>query len=268
MAEYAYERKKLKDLPEPLILPVGFPFQGQLQRECEIKGLPLKTRRKLGRILQAQKIDLHAVSSCILEDCLVRVGPYRAGEKPIETAILDQLPIVDREFICWMAVMENYRPPYDEFALREIPAECIICGHREHIEYDPWRHTGAYIVGPEYWELGEASISYQFTFMDQEHRAIVPTGLSEKAMSGSDDPTENIAKYISQVVIEVDGKPSPYRKAFIEEQPFFWVDRLFKACNLDPKPGIDSSWEMDCPKCGNKISEVVSFIPFLFPRGD
>ena len=259
---YSYTSTTLRQMP-PDTLPIGLPIGGEIHKHYKARGLSLKARRAVGKILNKDSVDFYNLTHTILDETVESLGPF-SSRKDFPPKLLDMLSSIDREYICWMVVLENYRPPYDDLLVRNVNFKCTTCGHPDVGRHDPWDLI-VNNVDPKSWQVEGSQIRYPFDHLGKGYLATLVTGRIEYSLSTEQgEMEERMAKLLPQLIVaDAAGVPQPFTFEFLENQNFIFSDRLYRSLSLDPKPGLDPELSFTCPKCRQVQKEMSSFLPFL-----
>jgi hypothetical protein len=181
----------------------------------------------------------------------------------LDDQILNVMPAIDRDYVCWMAILENYREPYREHGLRKVPISCE-CGYSGDGNLDAWT-IKCVEIDPKFWTVCGASLQYTVDF-EGPLVVQVPHGITEKSLLNSDDPHERMADYISRIVVSWKGKVAPFTPEKLDDMSVVLVDILQEVVTLDPKPGVENMFAFKCPACGKDKEDFLTYLPFLSPR--
>lgn len=260
--DYSYVSTTLRQMP-PDTLPIGLPINGEIHKHYKARGLSLRARRSVGKILNKEPVDFYNLTQTILDATVESLGPF-SHRKDFPPKLLDTLSSIDREYICWMAVLNNYRPPYDNLLVRPIDFKCTFCGHMDIGRHDPWDMI-VINVDPKSWRVEGPQIRYPFEHLGQTYMATLVTGRIEYSLSTEKGEMEDrMAKLLPQLIVaDANGVPQPFSFEYLENQDFIFSDRLYRSLSLTPKPGLDMELTFTCPKCQRVQKEVSSFLPFL-----
>jgi len=258
---YVFVEHTLRQMP-PGTLPIGLPHAGEIHKNFKVKGLTSRARRQVAKIMGKTPVNAYALGQVILEECVEVLGPYQ--QKDFPPKILDHLSAIDREYLCWMAVLNNYQPPYDDLLVRSIDFQCERCGHYDTGILDPW-DLKVVNVDPKSWDLQGSQIRYEFLHQGTKYWATLVNGRIENSIATEQGELEDrMAKLLPQLIVANEqGMPQPFTFEDLERRDFIFTDTLYEALTLRPLPGVDPILRFVCPKCKHVQREVFSYLPFL-----
>ena len=261
-------------LGEAHTLPIGLPVEGQLHHNYAIKGLSAGGRRKLSLLfsktsesqMYSPELFYDAVNT-ILKDGLLEVGPYKREQHAsgkaatIPGEVLGTLTSIDREFLAWKIILDNYTGEFADMAIHDITIPCE-CGESCTASIDPNTMECVY-PDPAFWRVEDQLITYDVEHRGKEMTVIVPNGRIEKSLPSQEDVFGRLMAAIAQLVKRYDGKTFPFTPKALNQMSCLVQDQISRAMRLDPIPGLDSIVQIPCDRCGRMAEGPISFLPFL-----